>query len=149
MYTAQTHYSTGRDVRLNSRRSVKRWGRLFVYAWIGMWLSTALLPCCEVVAAGMAQEQASHPADCAHPADQAPDSGENNKTGVCLGIAAPAPAPAERLAAPTGYKLTQALSGVAISSHQLHAPPVPWLPVAYRAALPPASPYLRSSRLLI
>src|ERR1039457_5908776 len=99
MHMEQTRHSTGRHVRLMSGRSAKRWGRWFVFIWLGMWISTALLPCCEVAAAVAAHEQTLH-SDCGHAADQAPDSGGGHKTGTCLGIAAPAPTPAERLAVP-------------------------------------------------
>lgn len=148
MYTAQTRHSTGRHVRLMSTSSAKRSARWFVFVWLGMWLSMALLPCCEVEAAVVGHEQALHP-DCGHPAEQAPDSGGGHRTGACLGIAAPAPASAERPAVPSGGNLAQQALGISAPSHVL--PPLPSLPlpVAYRAAPPPVAVYLRSQRLLI
>jgi len=148
MYIAHTRHWAGRHVRLMSAGSAKRWGRWFVYVWLGIWVSTALLPCCEVAAAVAAHEQALHP-ECGHPAEQAPDSGDGHKTGACLGIAAPAPASAERLAAPAGGNLTQPVPGISASSHVLPPLPALSLPVAYRAAPPPVAVYLRSQRLLI
>src|SRR5450432_3987549 len=118
MYTAQIHSSAGQRVRLVSGRSAKRWGRWFVFVWLGMWLSTALLPCCEVEAAVVGHEQALHP-DCGHPAERAPDSGGGHKTGACLGIAAPAPASAERLAAPSDGKLIPPAPGISVRSYVL------------------------------
>ena len=144
MYSAQIRHSAGRHVRLMSAGSAKRWGRWFVFVWLGMWLSTALLPCCEVGAVG--HEQALHP-DCGHPADQAPNSGVGHKTGSCLGIAAPTPASAERLAAPSGGNLVQPALGISALSYVL--PPLPAPPVAHRVAPPPVAVYLRSQRLLI
>jgi hypothetical protein len=148
MYTAQTRHPAARQIRLMSGRSAKRWGRWFVLVWLGMWLSTALLPCCEVQAAVVGHEQVAHPA-CGHPADPAPVSGGGHKIGACLGIAAPAPASAERLAAPTGGNLTQPVPAISAASHVLPPLPALALPVAYRAAPPPVAVYLRSSRLLI
>jgi len=148
MYTAQTRHSAGRPFRLMSASSAKRCGRWFVFVWLGMWLSTALLPCCEVAAAVAAHEQALQP-DCGHPAEQAPDSDGGHKTGACLSIAAPAAASAERLAVPTGGNLTQPVLGMSASSHVLPPLPALSLPVAYRAAPPPVAVYLRSQRLLI
>src|SRR5476651_1124362 len=115
MYTAQIYCSAGRHVRLMSTGSAKRCGRWFVFVWLGMWLSTALLPCCEVEAAIVGHEQALHP-DCGHPAEQAPDSGGGHKTGACLGIAAPAPASAEILAAPSGGNQTHQALGISAPS---------------------------------
>lgn len=148
MVTAQSHLSAGWHIGLMSRRSAQRWGRWFVLVWVGMWLSTALLPCCEVAAAVAAQEQAQH-ANCEHAADRAPDSNSDQKPGTCLGIAAPAPASAERLVAPIGSNLPQLAPGFSAPSHVL--PPLPrlTLPVAYRAAPPPMAVYLRSQRLRI
>lgn len=130
-------------------RSAKRWGRWFVFLWLGMWLATALLPCCEVEAAIAGHEQALHP-DCGHPANQAPASGGGHKTGACLGISTPAPASAERLGAPGGGNLMHPAPSNSALSHVL--PPLPALalpPLAYRAASPPLAVYLRSLRLLI
>jgi hypothetical protein len=148
MHTAQTRHSAGRQIRLISRRSAKRWGRWFVFVWLGMWLSAALLPCCEVEAAVVRHEQALHP-DCGHPAEQAPDSGGGHKTGACLDIAAPAPASAEILAGPSGGNLTQPALGISAPTHVLPPLPALTLPVAYRSAPPPVAVYLRSQRLLI
>jgi hypothetical protein len=148
MYSAQIRHSAGRHVRLMSGRSAKRWGRWFVFVWLGMWLSTALLPCCEVEAAVVGNQQALHP-DCGRPAEQAPDSGGGHKTGACPGIAAPAPASAEWLAAPGGGNLAQPAPGISAPSHVLPPLPALSLPVAYRAAPPPVALYLRSQRLLI
>lgn len=131
-----------------SARSAKRWGRWFVIAWLGMWLSTALLPCCEVAAAVAAHEQALHP-DCGDASGEAPDSGGGHGTGACLGMAAPAPAPAERLAAPTGGNLTQPALGASLSFYALPPSPALSLLAIYRTAPPPVAVYLRSNRLLI
>jgi hypothetical protein len=146
MYSAQIRHSAGRHVRLMSGRSAKRWGRWFVFAWLGMSLCTSLLPCCEVQAVGHAQ--ALHP-DCGHPPEPAPDSGGGHKSGACTGIAAPAPASAERLAAPSGGNLAQPALGISALSHVLPPRPALSLPLAYRAAPPPVAVYLRSHRLLI
>ena len=148
MYSAQIRHSAGRHVRLMSARSAKRWGRWFVFVWLGMWLSTALLPCCEVEAAVVGHAQALHP-DCVHPAEQAPDSGGGHTNGACVGIAAPAPASAEKLTAAIGGNLAQPAPGISAPSHVF--PPLPALSrlVAYRAAPPPVAVYLRSQRLLI
>jgi hypothetical protein len=148
MYSAQIRHSAGRHVRLMSARSAKRWGRWFVFVWLGMSLCTALLPCCEVEAAVAGHAQALHP-DCGHPAEPAPDSGGGHKTGACPGIAAPAAASAERLAARSGGNLAQPVLGVSASSHVLAPLPALSLPLAYRAAPPPVALYLRSQRLLI
>jgi hypothetical protein len=147
MYTVQTRHSAERYVRLMSGRTAKRWGRWFAFVWLGMWLSTALLPCCEVEAALVGNEQALHP-DCGRPAKQAPDSG-GHKTGVCVGMSTPAPASAEKLAAPGGGNLTPPALGISAPSHIL--PPLPALSLLtmFRAAPPPVAVYLRSQRLLI
>jgi hypothetical protein len=113
-----------------------------------MWLCTALLPCCEVEAALDGHAQTLHP-DCGRPAEPAPDSGGGHKTGACAGIAAPAPASAEKLAAPSGGDLAQPAPGSSAPSHVLPPLPALSLPLAYRAAPPPAAVYLRSQRLLI
>ena len=131
-----------------STSSAKRWGRCFVFVWLGIWLSTALLPCCEVQAAVRAHEQTLHP-DCEHPADPAPDSGAGHNTGTCVGIAAPAPASAEKLAAPSGGKLAPQALGIFTSFPILPPLPALPLPVAYRAAPLPVAVYLHSQRLLI
>jgi hypothetical protein len=148
MYTAQIYSSAGRRVRLMSARSAKRWGRWFVFVWLGIWLSTALLPCCEVEAAVVGHAQALHQ-DCGHPAEQAPDSGGGHKSGACLGMSAPAPVSVERLAAPSGGNLAQLALGISAPSHVLPPLPALSLPLAYRAAPPPVAVYLRSQRLLI
>jgi len=148
MYTAQIHHSAGRHLRPMSTGSAKRCGRWFVFVWLGMWLSTALLPCCEVEAAVVGHVQALHP-DCGHAAEQAPGSGGGHKTGACLGIAAPAPASAERLAAPSDGKLIPPAPGISVRSYVLPPLPALTLPVTYRAAPPPVAVYLRSLRLLI
>ena len=148
MVTAQNHFSVGGYSGLMSRRSAQRWGRWFVFVWVAMWLSTALLPCCEVEAAVAAQEQAQH-ANCEHVADPAPDSDGDHKTGTCLGMTAPAPAPAERLAASIGSTLSQLAPGYATPSHVPTSMPAFTRLVAYRAAPPPMAVYLRSQRLRI
>jgi hypothetical protein len=135
-------------LRLMSARSAKRWGRWFVFAWLGMWISTALLPCCEVAAAVAAHEQTLH-ADCGHASDPAPESGGGHKTGACLDIAAPAPAVADKLAGASGDNFAQQPLGISASFHVLPLPPALAPPVAYRAAPPPVAVYLRSNRLLI
>jgi hypothetical protein len=148
MYTAQTRHSAGWDVRLMSAASARRWGRWFVFVWLGMWLCTSLLPCCQPEAAVVGQAQALHQ-DCGHPPGQAPNTGGGHKTGACLGISAPVAASAERLAAPSGGNLAPLALGTSTPSHVL--PPLPALSrlVAYRAAPPPVPVYLRSQRLLI
>jgi hypothetical protein len=148
MYTAQIHSSAGRHFRLMSSGSAKLWRRWFVFVWLGMWLSAALLPCCEVEAAVVRHEQALHP-DCGHPAEQAPDSGGGHKSGACLDVAAPAPASAEMLAALSGGNLTQPALVISAPSHVLRPLPALMLPVAYRTAPPSVAVYLRSQRLLI
>jgi hypothetical protein len=130
-----------------SARSAKRWGRWFVFAWLGMWIGTALLPCCEVAAAVAAQEQAQHP-DCGHAPDPAPESGGGHKSGACLDVAAPAPA-AENLACPSADRFAQQVLLVSASSHILPTPRVLSPVAAYRAAPPPLAVHLRSTRLLI
>jgi len=147
MSTAETRHPTHGHFRLMSASSAKRWGWRFVLIWLGMWLSTALLPCAEVEAAIAAHEQALH-TDCRHPADRAPDSGRNHKTAPCNGIDAPAPASGERLASSTSGKLIQPALGVSASLH-IFPPPARTIPRAYRAAPPPVAVYLRISRLLI
>jgi hypothetical protein len=144
---AQTRHLNRPHMRLMSARSAKRWGRWFVIAWIGMWMSTALLPCCEVEAAVAAHSQALH-SDCGHPADEAPAPRGGHKTGVCLGIAAPAPAAAERPAAAASGSVVYQM--VAISASFYVPSPASALahPPVYGAP-PPAAIYLRSSRLLI
>jgi len=131
-----------------SARSAKRWGRWFVFVWLGMWLSTALLPCCEVQAALVGHAQALQP-DCAHPTEQAPDSGDSHKSGACTGIGASAPASAERPDAPGGGKPVPPALGIFAASHVL--PPLPQRspPLTLCAAPPPVAVYLRNQRLLI
>jgi hypothetical protein len=148
MYTAQTRHSAGWDVRLMSAASAKRWGRWFVFVWLGMWLCTSLLPCCQVEAAVIGHAQALHQ-ECGHPAEQAPDSGGSHKSGACLEISAPAAAPDARFAAPSGGNLVPLVLGISTPSHVLPPLPALSLPVAYRAAPPPIPVYLRSQRLLI
>jgi hypothetical protein len=150
MYRSQTSFSA--QLRLMSARSAKRWGRWFVFAWLGMWISSALLPCCEVAAAVASHEQAQHP-DCGHasnPAsDPAPESGGGHKSAACLDVAAPAPVAAEILASPSADKFTQQVLLVSALFHIL-PPPRTLSPVAaYRAAPPPLAVHLRSTRLLI
>ncbi len=117
-----------------------------MFVWLGMWLSTALLPCCEVAA--VAHAQALHP-DCGHPAEQAPDSGGGHKSRACLGMSAPAPVSAEWLATPGGDNQALQALGISAPSHVLPPLPALTLPLAYRAAPPPVAVYLRSQRLLI
>ena len=148
MYSAQIHHSAGRYVRLMSARSAKRWGRRIVFVWLGMWLATALLPCCDVEAAVLRHAQALHP-DYGHPCEQAPESGGGHTNGACLDIAAPAPTSAEKLAAPSGGNLAQLAPDLSAPSHVI--PPLPALSLlqTYLAAPPPVAVYLRSQRLLI
>jgi hypothetical protein len=147
MYRPQVPFPAKSQFRLMSTRSAKRWGRWFVFAWMGMWISTALLPCCEVAAAVAAHEQAQHP-DCGHAPDPAPESGGGHKSGACLEITAPAPAAAENLAGPSADKFAQQVLLVSASFHVL-PPPALSRPAAYRAAPPPLAVHLRSTRLLI
>jgi hypothetical protein len=147
MYKAQTRQSTARPVRLMSGRSAKRLGRWFAFAWLAMWIGTALLPCCEVSAAVAALEQTAHAA-CGHAGEEAPDPGAY-KHSPCLDVAAPAPAQAEASAAPALGSLIQPQPGMCASSF---VPPEPLSlsrPADYRAAPPPVAVYLRSLRLLI
>jgi hypothetical protein len=148
MYSAQIRHSTGQYVRLMSARSAKRWGRWLVLVWLGMWLCTALLPCCEVEAAVVGHAQALHP-DCGRPAEPAPDSGGGHTNTTCLGIAAPAPASAESLAAPSGGNLAQPALGICAPYHVFPPMPALSLPLTFRAAPPPVAVYLRNQRLLI
>jgi len=131
-----------------SARAAKRWAGRLVYVWLGMWLSTALLPCSEVVAAVAAHELALGP-DCGHPVESDHGASGGHKTAACLDIDEPAPAPAERLAVPVGGSFAQPAAVVTASSYRLPLPPPPSLPRAYAAAPPPFAFYLRSSRLLI
>ena len=146
MHTVPIRHSAGQHAGPISRHSAQRWGRWFVSIWIGILVSTALLPYCEVAAAVVTHEQAMY-ANCDHPAGQAPDSGGDRKTGTCLGIAASATAPVNMLSAPTGGNLTPLAPGISAPLHVLAQ--LPALPAAYRAAPPPAAPYLRNLRLLI
>ena len=126
--------------------AAKRWGRRFVFAWLAMWLSTALLPCSEVLAAVASHERALR-TECGHPAKQAPASGGSHKSGACLDVAAPAPAsPSTHFA---GGNPTPLVSAVLAPSYLIPSLRGLSLPVAYRAAPPPVAVYLRSLRLLI
>ncbi len=147
MYPAQTTHPIKRSVRLMSRRSAKSWGRWFAFVWLVMWVSAALLPCCEVAAAVAAHEQTA-PSDCEHPNGGAPDFDGGRKHTPCPSIAAPAPASAERPAA-AGGNPTPLAPTVSASSYVLPSLPGLSLPIAYRAAPPPVAVYLRSLRLLI
>ena len=146
MHLAQATHPVRRTVRLMSPRSAKRWGRWFACAWLLIWVSTALLPCCEVAAAIAAQEQAAY-ADCGHAGGTAPDSNGDNKRTPCFSIAVPASA--ERPAAAGAGSLTpQALQAFA-SLYVVLPEPAPPRPLDHLAAPPPVAVYLRSLRLLI
>jgi hypothetical protein len=115
-----------------------------------MWLSAALLPCGEAVAATAASANELALSDCGCPADEAPDSGGGGMTGVCLVIAAPVRAPVESLVVEknAGFnEQTQVIAG----SFQVLAPRTVLLPSVFQywAAPPPVAVYLRNSRLLI
>ena len=113
-----------------------------------MWLSTALLPCCEVEAAVIRHAQALQP-DCPHPTEQALDSGNSHKSGACTGIGASALASAERPDAPGGGKLVPPVLSISVASQILPPLPLRSLPLSLCAAPPPVAVYLRSQRLLI
>lgn len=144
---AQIRHSAQPAIRLMSPRSARRWGQWFVFVWLAMWVSTALLPCCEVEAAIAAHEQLAH-SDCGHPDGGAPDSDGGQKHTPCLRITAPAPASAESLAATGGNPILFA-PAVSASTYAISSHPGLSLPIAYRAAPPPVAVYLRSLRLLI
>jgi len=126
--------------------TAKRWGRWFVFAWLAMWLSTALLPCSEVLAAVATHERALR-TECGHPATQAPSSGGSHKSGTCLDIYGPAPASSNPHFA--GGHPTALVSAVLAPSYLIPSLRGLSLPIAYRAAPPPVAVYLRSLRLLI
>lgn len=130
-----------------SARTAKRWGRRFVFAWLIMWVSTALLPCCEVEAAIAAHEQAAY-SDCEHSGDSTPDANSGNKHTPCLSTAAPVPASDNRLVAAGANPATPAPL-VSTPSYVIPSVPALSLTIAYRAAPPPVAVYLRSLRLLI
>jgi hypothetical protein len=131
-----------------SARSTKRWGRWFVFAWIAISLSTALLPCREVLAAVAAKDAVLHPV-CGQHENQVPDSGGERKSKACLNLSAPARVPAERLAAASVGSVVNQLVAISVSSRILSPPRAHALQPAYRTAPPPLAVYLRSSRLLI
>ena len=146
MVSAQATYPVRRAFRLMSPRSAKRWGRWFAFTWMFMWVSTALLPCCEVAAAIAAHEQAVYTA-CEHAGGAAPDSNGDNKRTPCFSIAVPASV--ERPAAAGAGDLTpQALQDFA-PFHVVLPQPALSRPVDHPAAPPPVAVYLRSLRLLI
>ena len=147
MDTSKSHFPARPFVRLIPVRTAKRWGRWFVFAWLGIWLSAALLPCCEVAAAVALHSQAAH-SGCEFPCDEAPDSGSGQAHSSCASINAPALASYETTSAPGGHFVEQVL-GILASSYPVSRLPALSIPVAYRAAPPPISVYLRSQRLLI
>ncbi len=126
--------------------AAKRWGRWFVFAWLAMWLSTALLPCSEVLAA-VATHETVLSTGCGHPANQAPAPGRGSKSGACLDIAGPAPASPETAVA-GGHPMLP-MTAVVASSYLIPSLRGLSLPIAYRAAPPPVAVYLRSLRLLL
>lgn len=143
--STSSHSATQR-FGLMSARSAKRWSHRLVFVWLGMWLSTALLACCEVEAAVAAYEHAQG-SDCGHPAE--PASGSGHKAAACLDIDEPAPASADRLAGPvTGNDIQLALA-VSAATYILPSLPAPPIPRAYQVAQPSVAAYLGSSRLLI
>lgn len=146
MRISQTRQSAKRYFCLMSPRSAKRWGRRFVFAWLAMWLSTALLPCSEVLAAVASHERALR-TECGHPAKQAPASGGSHKSGACLDVAGPAPVTPNTFV--SGGNPTLFVSAVLAPSYVIPSLQGPSLPIAYRAAPPPVAVYLRSLRLLI
>ena len=130
-----------------SASSAKHWGRWFLFAWLAMWGSTALLPCCEVTAAVAAHQQVAH-SDCGQPEGGAPESDGGQKHAPCHDMAAPALASPDKLAA-AGGNPTPVVAAFSAVSYVLPFPPGLSLPIAYRAAPPPVAVYLRSLRLLI
>lgn len=146
MYPAQITHPIKRPVRLMWPRSAKRWGQWFAYAWLIMWVSTALLPCCEVAAAVATHEQVAH-SDCEHPGDAPPDSKGGKKHTPCFSISAPASA--ERPAASGAGNLAQQVLGAFVFFHIVPPEPALSRPVDHLAAPPPVAVYLRSLRLLI
>ncbi|MCJ7837745.1 MAG: hypothetical protein MUP61_00840, partial [Burkholderiales bacterium] len=120
--------------------------RWFVFVWLGMWLSTALLPNREVLAAGAAHEQSLH-LDCGQPAERTPKTHSEHKNQACLGMAAPS-VPADRPTTSVRRNLGQ--QALAISATSEIYPPRPRAshPLPYRTA-PPVAIHLRSTRLLI
>ena len=130
-----------------SEASVRRWGRKFVLLWIIVWLSTALLPCSEVLAALGGDESAL--SSCGHPVAPAPKSEGNRKTGACISVGAPVRAAAKEPAAAAVFKSMEKPAQLAYAP-QLPRPSVVQLqPRVFLSAPPPADFYLRSSRLLI
>ena len=113
-----------------------------------MSLSTALLPCREVLAAVAANKTALHSV-CGQPANQAPDSNGERKTKACLNVAAPVRVPVEQLIATTAGNLIHPAALISSAPYVLPRLPARAFAPAYRAAPPPVAVYLRSSRLLI
>lgn len=148
MHISQIGHSAKEHFCLISANSAKRWGRWFVFAWIAMSLSTALLPCREVLAAVAANKTALHSV-CGQPANQALDSNGERKTKACLNVAAPVRAPVERLIATTDGNLIHPAVLISSQSYIRPPPPARAFAPAYRAAPPPVAVFLRSSRLLI
>lgn len=134
---------------LMSACSARRWARRLLFVWLGMWLSAALLPCGEAVAAATAHKHAL--SDYSFPADEAPDSGDGGMTGACLVLATPVRAPAERLAVEVRAGFGEQRQDISSSISVLapRADVLPSLAFQYRVAPPPVAFYLRSSRLLI
>lgn len=131
-----------------SDRLAKRWGRWFVFAWVAMTLSAALLPCREVLAAVAVAKVALHAA-CGQAPSQAPDSGGDRKAKDCLNLGVPARVPVARLLAPSSSSLVQPAVAISATFDVVSYRPEVSPPPTYRAAPPTGAVYLRSSRLLI
>ena len=147
MSMKQTRDSSKPTIGLMSARTAKRWGRWFVFVWLAMWVSTALLPCGEVEAAFASQKQIAH-SDCGHPVGGVLDSSGSQKRRPCLNITMSAPASAAGLAAAGGNPVTLTVIASA-SSNVLSSHLGLSFPIAYRAAPPPVAVYMRSLRLRI
>ena len=91
--------SVNENFGLMCNGTAKRWGRWFVFAWLAMWLSTALLPCSEVLAAVATHERALSVPDAVIPQNKRRPPVAASKSGACLDIAGPAPASPETVVA--------------------------------------------------
>jgi hypothetical protein len=112
-----------------------------------MWVSAALLPCCEVAAAMSVHEQAAH-SDCGHPGTPLPDPQDGNKHAPCFSIAVPAQVSFDRVGAASGNPVLL-VSIDAAAFRVLPPPPERSLRIKHRTAPAPVAVYLRSLRLLI
>lgn len=115
--------------------------------WLGTWLSTALLPYREVLAAVAAHEQSLH-LECGHSAERAPETHSGLKNQACLGIAAPS-VPADRPTSSVRRNLSQQALAFCAASPMFPPRLGASVPLPHRAAPPLLAIHLRSSRLLI